>query len=91
MPLRQFDPARVLELVQECGLTFLIGAPTNLAMLTAEQTARPRDLGTLKGIVTMGAPLDREACLRYQDVAHPPDLQRLRDHRGVLEHLPAAQ
>ena len=71
VPLRQFDPARVLDLVQECGLTFLIGAPTNLAMLTAEQTARPRDLGTLKGIVTMGAPLDREACLRYQDVLTP--------------------
>jgi acyl-CoA synthetase (AMP-forming)/AMP-acid ligase II len=65
--MRQFDPARVLDWVQEHGLTFLIGAPTNLAMLTAEQTARPRDLSTLNGIVTMGAPLDREACLRYQD------------------------
>ncbi len=64
--LRQFDPATVLDWVQEHGLTFLIGAPTNLAMLTAEQTARPRDLSTLNGIVTMGAPLDREACLRYQ-------------------------
>ncbi|HET9103901.1 MAG TPA: AMP-binding protein [Solirubrobacteraceae bacterium] len=71
VPLRQFDPARVLDLVQECGLTFLIGAPTNLAMLTAEQTARPRALDTLKGIVTMGAPLDREACLRYQEVLTP--------------------
>jgi acyl-CoA synthetase (AMP-forming)/AMP-acid ligase II len=65
--MRQFDPARVLDWVQEHGLTFLIGAPTNLAMLTAEQTARPRDLSTLNGIVTMGAPLDREACLRYQE------------------------
>jgi acyl-CoA synthetase (AMP-forming)/AMP-acid ligase II len=64
--LRQFDPATVLDWVQEHGLTFLIGAPTNLAMLTAEQQRSPRDLGTLKGIVTMGAPLDREACLRYQ-------------------------
>jgi acyl-coenzyme A synthetase/AMP-(fatty) acid ligase len=35
-------------------------------MLAAEQERSPRDLGTLKGIVTMGAPLDREACLRYQ-------------------------
>jgi acyl-CoA synthetase (AMP-forming)/AMP-acid ligase II len=69
--LRQFDPATVLDWVQEHGLTFLIGAPTSLAMLTAEQTARPRDLSTLNGIVTMGAPLDREACLRYQQVLTP--------------------
>jgi acyl-CoA synthetase (AMP-forming)/AMP-acid ligase II len=65
--LRQFDPATVLDWVQEHGLTFLIGAPTNLAMLTAEQSQRPRDLSSLHGIVTMGAPLDREACLRYQE------------------------
>jgi acyl-CoA synthetase (AMP-forming)/AMP-acid ligase II len=65
--LRQFEPATVLDWVQEHGLTFLIGAPTNLAMLTAEQSARPRDLSSLHGIVTMGAPLDREACLRYQE------------------------
>ena len=65
--LRQFDPATVLDWVQEHRLTFLIGAPTNLAMLTAEQTAQPRDLSSLNGIVTMGAPLDREACLRYQE------------------------
>ena len=64
--LRAFDPATVLDWVQEHRLTFLIGAPTNLAMLTAEQSARPRDLSSLNGIVTMGAPLDREACLRYQ-------------------------
>jgi acyl-CoA synthetase (AMP-forming)/AMP-acid ligase II len=69
--LRAFDPATVLDWVQEHGLTFLIGAPTSLAMLTAEQTARPRDLQTLNGIVTMGAPLDREACLRYQEVLTP--------------------
>ena len=65
--LRQFDPVTVLDWAQEHRLTFLIGAPTNLAMLTAEQTARPRDLSALRGIVTMGAPLDREACLRYQE------------------------
>jgi acyl-CoA synthetase (AMP-forming)/AMP-acid ligase II len=69
--LRAFDAATVLDWVQEHRLTFLIGAPTNLAMLTAEQRARPRDLSSLNGIVTMGAPLDREACLRYQATLTP--------------------
>jgi acyl-CoA synthetase (AMP-forming)/AMP-acid ligase II len=69
--LRQFDPAMVLDWVQEHQLTYLIGAPTNLAMLAGEQGARPRDLSSLQGIVTMGAPLDRDACLRYQQLLTP--------------------
>jgi acyl-CoA synthetase (AMP-forming)/AMP-acid ligase II len=69
--LRAFDPARVLDLVAERGLTFLVGAPTNLAMLAEEQRRAARDLSTLRGIVTMGAPLEREACLVYQEVLTP--------------------
>ncbi len=69
--LAAFDPAVVLDWVQAHRLTFLIGAPTNLQLLAAEQQARPRDLGSLNGIVTMGAPLDREACLRYQELLTP--------------------
>ncbi len=69
--LRGFDAGTVLDWVAEHRLTFLIGAPTNLALLAAEQSARPRDLSALNGIVTMGAPLDREACLRYQRTLTP--------------------
>jgi acyl-CoA synthetase (AMP-forming)/AMP-acid ligase II len=69
--LRAFDPARVLDLVAERGLTFLVGAPTNLAMLAEEQLRSTRDLSSLRGIVTMGAPLEREACLLYQEVLTP--------------------
>jgi acyl-CoA synthetase (AMP-forming)/AMP-acid ligase II len=71
VPMRAFDPATVLDWVAEHGLTFLIGAPTNLALLSAEQQSRPRDLSSLNGIVTMGAPLEREACLRYQRLLTP--------------------
>jgi acyl-CoA synthetase (AMP-forming)/AMP-acid ligase II len=71
VPMRAFDPAACLDMVAEHGLTFLIGAPTNLAMLADEQEARPRDLSTLRGIVTMGAPLERAACLRYQELLTP--------------------
>ena len=69
--LRQFEPAIVLDWVERHRLTFLIGAPTNLALLSAEQEKQPRDLASLRGIVTMGAPLDRSACLRYQQVLTP--------------------
>jgi acyl-coenzyme A synthetase/AMP-(fatty) acid ligase len=69
--MRDFDADRCLDLVADEGLTYLIGAPTNLALLADAQAARPRDLGTLRGIVTMGAPLERAACLRYQALLTP--------------------
>ncbi|MDA8334334.1 MAG: AMP-binding protein [Peptococcaceae bacterium] len=71
VPMRQFDAATCLDWVEKYGLTFLIGAPVNLKMLHDEQLARPRDLRGLEGIVTMGAPLEREACIRYQEVLTP--------------------
>ena len=69
--MRRFDPDRCLDHVTDHGLTFLIGAPTNLVMLADAQEKRPRDLSSLRGIVTMGAPLERQACLRFQRVLTP--------------------
>ncbi len=69
--LRSFDADAVLDATENYRLTYLVGAPTNLALLADAQQARPRDLRSLRGIVTMGAPLDRAAALRYQDVLTP--------------------
>ncbi|TAN22379.1 MAG: long-chain fatty acid--CoA ligase [Actinomycetota bacterium] len=71
VPMRSFDPGLCLDYVERLSLTFLIGAPTNLAMLAAAQSELPRDLSSLRGIVTMGAPLDRAAALRYQNLLTP--------------------
>ncbi|RKR72982.1 class I adenylate-forming enzyme family protein [Frondihabitans australicus] len=69
--LPRFDAGLVLDLVQNEGVTYVIGAPTNLERLADEQEAHHRDLSTLKGIVTMGAPFERNAALRYQKVLTP--------------------
>jgi acyl-CoA synthetase (AMP-forming)/AMP-acid ligase II len=71
VPMRNFDPGTVLDWVGRYGLTFLIGAPVTLAMLADEQEKDPRDLSGLRGIVTMGAPLERAAVLRYQSLLTP--------------------
>lgn len=71
MTLRHFDANRVLDLVEEHRLTYLIGAPTTLVALAEAQEEHPRDLASLHGIVTMGAPLDRAAALRFQQVLTP--------------------
>jgi acyl-CoA synthetase (AMP-forming)/AMP-acid ligase II len=60
-----------MNLAEQHGLTFLVGAPVTLAALCDEQLKKRRDLSRLKGIVTMGAPLERAACIRFQEVLTP--------------------
>jgi acyl-CoA synthetase (AMP-forming)/AMP-acid ligase II len=71
IPLRAYDPVAVMDLIDKYGISFVIGAPTTLEGLCAEQQKNPRDLSRLKGIVTMGSPLEKVACIRYQEVLTP--------------------
>lgn len=69
--LRQFTPRVCLDYVEKYGLTFLIGAPPMLKLLHDLQVKEPRNLKTIKGIITMGAPLEKEACINFQKVLTP--------------------
>lgn len=71
VPLRHFDAPTVMNLVEEHGLSFLVGAPVTLAALCDEQLKKQRNLSRLKGIITMGAPLERAACMKFQEVLTP--------------------
>lgn len=66
--LRNFEPKRCLEYVEKYDITFLIGVPSILKMLYHAQKKRPADLSPLKGIVTMGSPLEKEDCIKFQEV-----------------------
>lgn len=68
VPLRNFDPATVLDYVETYQLSFLIGAPITLKMLKDEQIAKPRNIDSLKGIITMGAPLEKNLCIECHKV-----------------------
>ncbi len=69
--LRKFDAATTLRYVSDYGITFIVGVPTVLEALADEQERKGLDLTSLHGIVTMGSPLEREACIRYQHVLTP--------------------
>ncbi len=69
--MRYFNPKTTLEYVNEYNLTYLIGAPPMLKMLYDAQKKSPVDLSRLKGIVTMGAPLSREDCIKFQETLTP--------------------
>ena len=68
---RGFAPRQCLQWVEECGITFLMGAPSSLEMLSRTQEKHPVDLSRLKGLVTMGAPFEKAACMRYLEVLTP--------------------
>ena len=69
--MRKFNPKLCLENIEKYKLSFVVGAPAVLEQLTEMQLKEGRDLSSLKGIVTMGSPLERAACIKYQSVLTP--------------------
>ncbi len=69
--LRNFNPKKCLEFVEKYGITFLIGVPAILKMLHNTQKKKRADLSNLKGIVTMGSPLEKEDCIQFQETLTP--------------------
>ena len=69
--LKAFSPKLCLKYAQQYHITFLIGVPSVLAMLAKSQERDPVDLSALKGIVTMGSPLDKQACIYFQSILTP--------------------
>ncbi len=69
--MRKFDPVLTLKYIENHNLTFVTGVPNVLTLLTIEQEKNNYDLSSLRGIVTMGSPLERAACIEYQQVLTP--------------------
>ena len=69
--MRKFDPVDTLKYIENYKLTFIIGVPSVLELMTEAQLKNGFDLSALRGIVTMGSPLERAACIRFQEVLTP--------------------
>lgn len=69
--LRMFSAKACFEYVEKYGVTYLIGVPSALNNLAARQEKHPADLSGLKGIVTMGSPLEKADCIRFQKLLTP--------------------
>ncbi len=69
--MRTFNPKTTLSYVERYGISFLTGVPSVLTLLATRQEKHPKDISTLKGIITMGSPLEKEACIRFQKVLTP--------------------
>ena len=69
--LRDFAPRRCLEYAEEFKISFLIGVPTIIALLSRTQERMRADLSSLRGIVTMGAAFEKPACKKYMRMLTP--------------------
>ena len=69
--LRNYNPRVCLTYAEKYGVTFLIGVPAVLTSLATRQEKHPVDLSKIKGIVTMGSPLEKAQCIRFQETLTP--------------------
>lgn len=69
--MRTFNPKLTLCHIQNYKITFITGVPSVLTLLATKQEKHPKDISSLKGIITMGSPLEKEACIRFQKVLSP--------------------
>ncbi|MFQ8601744.1 MAG: class I adenylate-forming enzyme family protein [Anaerovoracaceae bacterium] len=69
--MRNFSPRMTLQYVENYKVTFLTGSPASLEMLSRSQAKSHYDLSGLKGLVTMGAPLEKAACEKYMEILTP--------------------
>lgn len=69
--MRTFNPKSCLDYVEKYGITYLTGVPAVLTLLAARQEKHPKNISSLKGITTMGSPLEKAACIRFQELLTP--------------------
>ena len=67
----KFNAELTLKYVDHYKISFIVGVPTVLEELADIQERKGYNISTLHGIVTMGSPLERSACIRYQKVLTP--------------------
>lgn len=69
--LRSYNPRVCLQYTEKYGVTFLIGVPAVLTSLATRQEKHPVDLSKIKGIITMGSPLEKAQCIHFQETLTP--------------------
>ena len=69
--MRTFNPKVTLKYVETYKITFLTGVPSVLTLLATKQEKHPKDISSLKGIITMGSPLEKEQCIRFMNMLTP--------------------
>ena len=65
--MRTFSPKICIKYIEKYGITFMTGVPAVLILLSKQLEQHPADISTLRGIMSMGSPLEKEVCIRFQN------------------------
>lgn len=66
--MRIFNPKLCLKYIEKYKITYMTGVPAVLISLCNRLEKHPSNVSTLKGILAMGSPLEREVCTRFHNV-----------------------
>lgn len=67
IPLRVFDPATALDLIERHGITHTLGVPAMIAAIAELQLREPRDAATLQLVLHGGSPIATEVVRRAHE------------------------
>lgn len=69
--MKSFDENLALDYIEKYKVTHMVSAPVIYERMIQAQIAKPRDVSSLRALVSMGAPLEKESCLRCMKVLCP--------------------
>lgn len=69
--MRAFYPKPTLDAIQKYRISVIVGVPTMYKVMLEEQKKHPRDLSSLRALVSMGSPLDKALCIEMQEIFTP--------------------
>lgn len=69
--MRKFTPKLCLKYIEQYRITYLTGVPAVLLPLSNQIEKHPADISSLRGILAMGSPLEKNACIRFQTMLTP--------------------
>jgi acyl-CoA synthetase (AMP-forming)/AMP-acid ligase II len=69
--MKAFDDNLALDYIEKYKVSHMVSAPVIYERMCQTQMAKPRNVSSLRALTSMGAPLDRESCLRCMKVLCP--------------------
>ncbi|MCX5833082.1 MAG: AMP-binding protein [Deltaproteobacteria bacterium] len=69
--MRAFDDNLALDLIEKYKVSHMVSAPVIYERMCQAQEKKPRNVSSLRALVSMGSPLDKESCLRCMKILCP--------------------
>jgi len=69
--MRAFDEDIALDYIERYKVSHMVSAPVIYERMCQKQEEKPRDVSSLRALCSMGAPLDKESCLRCMRILCP--------------------